>query len=251
MATRLTTLGVEVSTWLTPRAMRPLVCLGGEDFYSDFATKAAVLCARLVEHHPLEDGNAPEGLITIIEFCQRNGHPHHWAPPAGDEDGAVTATRFFELAATAASTRHARAPGPVPRVPTAVRPYGWSMDGHGPASRQERRNGHHHTRRRTPQRFDGQTAVVTGASSGIGRTIALTLAGRGAVVVGLARRRDLLDELTPELVRLTPGSATARLRRRRRGRLPDGPRRRRHRARADRHLGEQRGRRPDAARSGR
>ena len=38
---------------------------------------------------------------------------------------------------------------------------------------------------------------------------ALTLAGRGAVVLGLARRRELLDELTPELARLTPGSSTA------------------------------------------
>ncbi len=51
--------------------------------------------------------------------------------------------------------------------------------------------------------------MVTGASSGIGRTLALTLAGRGAVVLGLARRRELLDELTPELARLTPGSSTA------------------------------------------
>ncbi len=41
--------------------------------------------------------------------------------------------------------------------------------------------------------------MVTGASSGIGRAIALTLAERGAVVVGLARRKELLDELAPEL----------------------------------------------------
>ena len=75
----------------------PLACFGGEDFYPDFATKAAVLCAHLVKNHPLKDGNAPVALIATIEFCQRNGHP--WAPPAGDEDGAVTATRFFELAA--------------------------------------------------------------------------------------------------------------------------------------------------------
>ena len=58
------------------------------------------------------------------------------------------------------------------------------------------------------QRFDGKTAVVTGASSGIGRALALTLAGRGATVVGLARRQDLLQELETELSRRTPGSTT-------------------------------------------
>ena len=76
----------------------PLATFGGEDFYPDFATKAAVLCAHLVKNHPLKDGNAPVALIATIEFCQRNGHP--WSPPPGDEDGAVTAVRFFELAAS-------------------------------------------------------------------------------------------------------------------------------------------------------
>ena len=75
----------------------PLAGFGSEDLYPDFAVKAAVLCAHLIKNHPLKDGNAPVALIATIEFCQRNGHP--WAPPPGDEDGEVTAARFFELAA--------------------------------------------------------------------------------------------------------------------------------------------------------
>jgi short-subunit dehydrogenase len=51
-------------------------------------------------------------------------------------------------------------------------------------------------------------AVVTGASSGIGRAVALTLADRGATVIGLARRRELLDELAVELADRSPGSTT-------------------------------------------
>jgi NAD(P)-dependent dehydrogenase (short-subunit alcohol dehydrogenase family) len=65
------------------------------------------------------------------------------------------------------------------------------------------------SRRTGPARHDGRVAVVTGASSGLGRAIALVLAERGATVVGLARRKDLLDELAPELQRSTAGSTAA------------------------------------------
>ena len=50
--------------------------------------------------------------------------------------------------------------------------------------------------------------MVTGASSGIGRGLALTLADRGASVIGLARRRTLLEELAPQLVQRSPDSTT-------------------------------------------
>jgi 3-oxoacyl-[acyl-carrier protein] reductase len=51
--------------------------------------------------------------------------------------------------------------------------------------------------------LSGQIAVVTGASGGIGRAIALALAGAGAdVVVHGNRRREALESLSTEIARL-------------------------------------------------
>ena len=58
------------------------------------------------------------------------------------------------------------------------------------------------------KRYEGAVAVVTGASAGIGRRMALDLATRGAIVIGLARRRELLAELERELNRASPRSRT-------------------------------------------
>jgi NAD(P)-dependent dehydrogenase (short-subunit alcohol dehydrogenase family) len=62
--------------------------------------------------------------------------------------------------------------------------------------------------RRRARRYDRRVAVVTGASSGIGLALALTLADRGASVIGVARRRSLLADVGAELSRRSPGSTT-------------------------------------------
>lgn len=49
-------------------------------------------------------------------------------------------------------------------------------------------------------KFEGKVALIVGASSGIGRTLALRLASEGAHVVVTARRRDKLDALVAEIV---------------------------------------------------
>ena len=59
-----------------------------------------------------------------------------------------------------------------------------------------------------PDRVEGATIVIVGASSGFGRGAALELAKRGAKVVVAARRSELLDELVHE-VRDAGGHATA------------------------------------------
>lgn len=48
-------------------------------------------------------------------------------------------------------------------------------------------------------RLDGRVAIVTGASSGLGEAIARVLAGAGAQVAVVARRRERLDALVGEI----------------------------------------------------
>jgi NAD(P)-dependent dehydrogenase (short-subunit alcohol dehydrogenase family) len=49
------------------------------------------------------------------------------------------------------------------------------------------------------QQLSGSTALVTGASRGFGRGIAIALAGAGANVIGVARDRARLEELRAQL----------------------------------------------------
>ncbi len=48
-------------------------------------------------------------------------------------------------------------------------------------------------------RLDGQTAIVVGASSGMGRAIAVSLARAGAHVVAAGRRSDRLEDLKADI----------------------------------------------------
>ena len=48
-------------------------------------------------------------------------------------------------------------------------------------------------------RLGGKVALVTGGRSGLGRRAAVTLAKAGAMVVGVARRQDALEDLSREI----------------------------------------------------
>ena len=54
--------------------------------------------------------------------------------------------------------------------------------------------------------FPGSIVVVTGASSGLGRRMALDVAARGAPVIGIARREEVLQQVAAELRRSSPNS---------------------------------------------
>src|SRR5437016_12290887 len=55
-------------------------------------------------------------------------------------------------------------------------------------------------------RLSGRIALVTGASRGIGRAVALQLAREGAHVIALARTVGALEELDDEIKRIGSGA---------------------------------------------
>jgi death-on-curing protein len=65
----------------------PQAEFGGVEFYPDFITKAAVLCARLLKNHPLPDGNKRAAWVSLQEFIERNGCA--WDAPSVDEAEAA------------------------------------------------------------------------------------------------------------------------------------------------------------------
>src|SRR5207244_7244455 len=55
--------------------------------------------------------------------------------------------------------------------------------------------------------FKSQVILITGASNGIGRRLALDLATKGAVVIGCGRSQERLDEMLTEVRHISSSSA--------------------------------------------
>lgn len=51
----------------------PFAGFGDTEFYPNPATKAAILCSRIVRNHPLPDGNKRVAYLAMREFLARNG----------------------------------------------------------------------------------------------------------------------------------------------------------------------------------
>lgn len=61
---------------------------------------------------------------------------------------------------------------------------------------------------RSPERFSGQSVVVTGASAGIGKALALKLAEEDAHVFAAARNMQKLTELQDKTLKGASGKVT-------------------------------------------
>lgn len=62
--------------------------------------------------------------------------------------------------------------------------------------------------KKSNNKIKGKTVVITGASSGIGRSAAIQLGAAGAVVLVVARREDMLNEVV-DIIRQSGGQAHA------------------------------------------
>ena len=76
----------------------PAAEFGGVEFYTDLATKTAVLASRIIGNHPLPDGNKRVGYLCALEFVARNGGT--WTYPHDDPDGDITVATIEGVAAS-------------------------------------------------------------------------------------------------------------------------------------------------------
>ena len=70
----------------------PFAEFGGVERYRSLASKAAVLCSRLLRNHPLPDGNKRVAYLCMIELIRRNGH--EWTPTASVAERVATIERL-------------------------------------------------------------------------------------------------------------------------------------------------------------
>ncbi len=76
----------------------PAASFGGYELYRPFSRKAAILCSRLCNNHPLIDGNKRVAYEALREFVARNGYS--WTDPPDDgPDGDETVKMMLGLAA--------------------------------------------------------------------------------------------------------------------------------------------------------
>ena len=75
----------------------PAAEFGGVEFYTDLATKTAVLASRIIRNHPLPDGNKRVGYLCALEFVARNGGT--WTNPPDDPEGDITVATIEGVAA--------------------------------------------------------------------------------------------------------------------------------------------------------
>lgn len=61
----------------------PYASFEGVEFYDAPATKAAILCSRILRNHPLPDGNKRTAFLLMLEFFERAGLT--WTPPNGGQ----------------------------------------------------------------------------------------------------------------------------------------------------------------------
>ena len=75
---------------------------GDVEAYPTFAEKAGILCARIIQDHPLPDGNKRTAFICLVEFVERNGQRFE---PLPEDTPSSTADVLVELAAHSMSER--------------------------------------------------------------------------------------------------------------------------------------------------
>jgi death-on-curing protein len=70
----------------------PFAEFDGVPMYSGLATRAAVLCSRILRNNALPDGNKRVAYLCMIELIRRNGR--EWAPVGDARERATMVERL-------------------------------------------------------------------------------------------------------------------------------------------------------------